>query len=100
MVNVSIPAFRSFTPAAIPPKPAPPITTLGVPSTLYGALRAGPRSRYPTLHVWRPDDDGLGMIKLVAPITAALAVGTTYLETTAGQCGRQRAATAHRHCSG
>lgn len=32
MVNVSIPALRGFTPAAIPPKPAPTITTLRVPS--------------------------------------------------------------------
>src|SRR5262245_13330568 len=32
MVNVSMPARRRYTPAAIPPKPAPTIATRGVPS--------------------------------------------------------------------
>ena len=67
-MKVSIPARRSFTPAAIPPIPAPTTTTLGVPEgpnssvadglksdsppSLAVAPRAG-SSRYPVRHPHR-----------------------------------------------
>ena len=54
-MKVSIPACRSFTPAAIPPIPAPTTTTLGVPagpnSSLADGLKSAPLRPMPACDV-------------------------------------------------